>query len=107
MKIYGQTDELIVREMIKRDLTDFLKIMEEHGNNEDFTVDDIYNLWKFRKQKGDIQCTIVNRYGDTVYGFCGILHSQADNPQIRISFFDKYHRNEYEIQAKTIMESFA
>jgi hypothetical protein len=44
MKIYGQTDELIVREMIKRDLTDFLKIMEEHGNNEDFTVDDIYNL---------------------------------------------------------------
>lgn len=104
MKIYGQSDELIVRKMTKNDLVSFLAIMEEHGTKEDFTVEDIRNLWKFRNQKGDLQCTVTSIDGNVIYGFCGVLRLKTDNPKIYINFFSEYYSSVYKEQTKVIME---
>ena len=77
MKIYGQTDKIIVREMTENDCGRFLELMTEHGTNEDFTVEDIKVVWEFRNKKGDIQCTVTSVDGTTIYGFGGIVHASS------------------------------
>lgn len=99
MKIYGQTGEIIVREMSEDDCGKFLELMTEHVTNEDFTIEDIRVLWKFRKQKGDIQCTITSIDGKTIYGFCGIVHKERS-----VSLFAEYSGTGYEEQAQEIIE---
>ena len=99
MKIYGQTKEIIVREMTESDCEQFLELMTEYGTNGDFTVDDIRVLWKFRKQKGDIQCTVTSIDGKTIYGFGGIVHSEHS-----VNIFNKYDGNDYKEQARMIIE---
>ena len=99
MKIYGQTEEIIVREMIENDCGKFLELMKEHGTNEDFTVEDIRVLWEFRKKKGDIQCTVTSIDGKTIYGFCGIVHKERS-----VTLFDEYSGKGYEEQVQTIIE---
>lgn len=99
MEIYGQTETIIVREMTENDCGRFLEIMMEHGTNEDFTIEDIRVLWKFRKQKGDIQCTVTSIDGKTIYGFCGIVHSE-----LCAEIFSEYSGNGYEKQARAIIQ---
>ena len=99
MKIYGQTETIIVREMTENDCGKFLELMTERGTNEDFTIEDIRVLWGFRKKKGDIQCTVTSIDGNTVYGFCGIVHSE-----LSVNIFNKYSGKGYEEQARTIIE---
>lgn len=74
MTIYGQTDEIIVKEMTEDDCGKFLELMTERGTNEDFTVEDIKVLQGFHKKKGDIQCVITSIDGYTVYGLREIVH---------------------------------
>ena len=102
MKIYGQTDEIIVREMVEDDCKKFLELMNEHGTNEDFTVEDICVLWEFRNKKGDIQCTITSIDGATVYGFCGILYSHNDKT-VHADVLAAYKDKGYEEQAKQLL----
>ena len=99
MKIYGQTEEIIVREMIENDCGKFLELMTERGTNEDFTVEDIKVVWEFRKKKGDIQCTVTSIDGKTIYGFCGIVHKERS-----VTLFDEYSGKGYEEQVQTIIE---
>lgn len=99
MKIYGQTDEIIVREMTESDCGKFLELMTEHGTNEDFTVEDIKVVWEFRKKKGDIQCTITSIDGEKIYGFGGIVHKERS-----VSLFSEYNSKGYEEQAQAIIE---
>lgn len=106
MKIYGQTDEVIVREMVEDDCGKFLELMTEHGTNEDFTVEDIRVLWEFRKEKGDLQCTITSADGVAVYGFCGIREVKKGRSEIRISFFEQYADNRYEQSIRHIFRDF-
>ena len=98
MKIYGKTDEIVVREMVGSDCEKLLELMTEHGKNEDFTVRDIEVLWEFRKQKGDIQCTVTSADGDIIYGFGGIIHSK-----LGVDLFKAY--DEYTEQASEIITS--
>lgn len=100
MKIYGQTDEIIVREMVEGDCEQFLELMTERGTNEDFTVEDIKVVWKFRKKKGDIQCTVTRVDGKTIYGFCGIVHKERS-----VSLFAEYSGKSYEKQVWTIINA--
>lgn len=106
MKIYGQTDDIIVREMTEDDCGKFLKMMMEHGTNEDFTVEDIRVLWKFRKEKGDLQCAVTSTDGQTVYRFCGILGIKLGKPEICVDIFNKYINMNYEEQVKAIMREY-
>ena len=99
MKIYGQTNEIIVREMTESDCGKFLELMTEHGINVDFTVEDIKVVWKFRKKKGDIQCTVTSIDGETIYGFCGIVHKERS-----VTLFAEYSGKGYEEQAQAIIE---
>ena len=99
MKIYGQTDEIIVREMTENDCGKFLELMTERGTNENFTVEDVKVVWSFRNKKGDIQCTITSVDVETVYGFGGVIHKEQS-----ISLFAKYSGKGYEEQARTIVE---
>ena len=99
MKIYGQTDTLIVREMTENDCGKFLELMTERGTNENFTVEDIRVVWEFRKKKGDIQCTVTSVDGKTIYGFCGIVHKERS-----VSLFSEYIGKGYEEQAQAIIE---
>ena len=99
MKIYGQTEEIIVREMTENDCEKFLELMTERGTNEDFTVEDIRVLWEFRKEKGNVQCTITSVDGKTIYGFCGIVHKEQS-----VSLFNEYSGKGYEEQAQKIIE---
>ena len=104
MKIYGQTKEIIVREMTENDCGKFLDLMTEHGTNEDFTVEDIKVVWEFRKKKGDIQCTVTSIDGKTIYGFCGILYSHKDKT-VHADVLAVYKDNGYEEQAKQLLQS--
>ena len=99
MKIYGQTEEIIVREMTESDCGKFLELMTEHGTNEDFTVEDIKVVWEFRKKKGDIQCTITSVDGNTIYGFCGLVHKERS-----VTLFAEYSGKGYEEQAQAVIE---
>ena len=99
MKIYGQTDEIVVRGMTADDFGKFLELMTEHGKEEDFTVEDIKVVWEFRKKKGDIQCVITSVDGDMVYGFGGIVHSE-----LSVDLFREYIGKGYEEQAWSIIE---
>ena len=99
MKIYGQTDEIIVREMVEDDCEKFLELMTERGTNEDFTVEDIKVVWKFRKRKGDIQCTVTSVDSGTIYGFGGIVHKESS-----VSLFSEYSDKGYEEQVQKIIE---
>ena len=99
MKIYGQTEEIIVREMTENDCGKFLELMTERRTNEDFTVEDIKVVWGFRKKKGDTQCTITSIDGKTIYGFCGIVHKEQS-----VCFFAEYSDKGYEEQAQAIIE---
>ena len=99
MKIYGQTDTIIVREMTENDCGRFLELMTEHGTNEDFTVEDIKVVWEFRNKKGDIQCTVTSMDGRTIYGFCGIVHKEQS-----VSLFAEYSGKGYEEQVQAIIE---
>ena len=99
MKIYGQTNEIIVRGMVEDDCGRFLKLMTERGTNEDFTVEDIKVVWKFRKKKGDIQCTVTSIDGNTIYGFCGIVHKEQS-----VNLLSEYSGKGYEEQACEIIE---
>lgn len=99
MKVYGQTQEIIVREMTENDCGKFLELMTEHGTNEDFTVEDIKVVWEFRKKKGDIQCTVTSVGGETIYGFCGIVHKERS-----VSLLAEYSGKGYEEQAQAIIE---
>lgn len=99
MKLYGQTQEIIVREMTEKDCGKFLELMTERGTNEDFTVEDIRVLWEFRKKKGDIQCTVTSIDGKTIYGFGGIVQSE-----LCADIFSKYSGKDYEEQARAIIE---
>ncbi|MBQ2665008.1 MAG: hypothetical protein IJG16_12800 [Clostridia bacterium] len=99
MKIYVQTEEIIVREMTENDCWKFLELMTERGTNEDFTVEDIKVVWKFRKKKGDVQCTVTSIDGKTIYGFCGIVHKERS-----VSLFAEYSGNCYEEQVQAIIE---
>ena len=101
MKIYGQTDKIIVREMTENDCEKFLELMTERGTNEDFTVEDIKVVWGFRKKKGDIQCTVTSIDGETIYGFCGVVHQEKG-----VSLFDEYRGKGYEEQARKIVDKF-
>ena len=76
MKIYGQTQDIIVREMVKSDCEKFLEMMTEHGTNEDLTVWDVENLWEMRKRRKYIQCTVTSIDGSVIYGFCGVVHGK-------------------------------
>ena len=99
MKIYGQTKAIIVREMVEDDCGKFLKLMTERGTNEDFTVEDIKVVWKFRKKKGDIQCTITSIDSEVIYGFGGIVQKEQS-----VSLFAEYGGKGYEEQAQEIIE---
>ena len=99
MKIYVQTEEIIVREMTENDCWKFLELMTERGTNEDFTVEDIKVVWKFRKKKGDVQCTVTSIDGKTIYGFCGIVHKERS-----VSLFAEYSGYCYEEQVQAIIE---
>ena len=99
MKIYGHTKEIIVREMTENDCGKFLELMTEHGTNEDFTVEDIKVVWEFRNKKGDIQCTVTSVDGETVCGFCGIVHKERS-----VSLFAEYIGKGYGEQAQAIIE---
>lgn len=99
MKIYEQTQEIIVREMVEDDCGRFLKLMTERGTNEDFTVEDIKVVWEFRKNKGDVQCTVTSVDNETIYGFGGIVHKERS-----VSLFAEYSGKGYEEQARTIIE---
>ena len=99
MKIYGQTDKIIIREMTENDCGKFLELMTERGTNEDFTVEDIRVVWEFRKKKGDIQCTVTSVDGKTIYGFCGIVHKE-----LSVTLFAEYSGKGYEEQARAIVE---
>lgn len=103
MKIYGQTGEIVVREMIEDDCGKFFELMIEHGTNEDFTVEDIRLLWEFREEKGDLQCTITSSDGVTVCGFCGILGIKTGKANMYVSVFNKYINMGYENKAKEFM----
>ena len=99
MKIYGQTEEIIVREMTENDCGKFLDRMTERGTNEDFTVEDIKVVWGFRKKKGDIQCTITSIDDKIIYGFGGIVHKEQS-----VNLFSEYSGKGYEEQARKIVE---
>ena len=99
MKIYGQTDEIIVREMTENDWEKFLELMTERSTNEDFTVEDIKVVWEFRKKKGDIQCTVTSIDGETIYGFGGVIHKEQS-----VSIFAEYSGKGYEEQVRAIVE---
>ncbi|MBQ2669581.1 MAG: hypothetical protein IJG06_02265 [Clostridia bacterium] len=99
MKIYGQMDEIIIREMNENDCGKFLELMTERGTNEDCTVEDVKVVWSFRNKKGDIQCTITSIDGETVYGFGGVIHKEQS-----ISLFAEYSGKGYEEQARAIIE---
>lgn len=99
MKIYGQTDELLVKEMTENDFGKFLELMTERGTNEDFTVEDIKVVWEFRKKKGDIQCTVTSIDGETIYGFGGVIHKEQS-----VTLFAEYSGKGYEEQAQAIIE---
>ena len=99
MKIYGQTQQIIVREMTASDCGKFLELMTEHGTNEDFTVEDIKVVWDFRKKKSDIQCTVTNIDQTIIYGFCGIVHKERS-----VSLFSEYSGKGYEEQTREIVE---
>lgn len=99
MKIYGQTDEIVVREMTENDCGQYLKLMTQLGMNEDFTIADIQVLWEYRKEHGDVQCTITSIDGKTIYGFCGIVHSK-----LCTDIFDEYSGRGHDKQARGIIE---
>lgn len=99
MKIYGQTDSIVVREMTKDDCGKFLELMTERGKNEDFTVEDIKAVWEYRKKSGDIQCTVTSADGGKVYGFCGIVRKE-----LSVDLFKKYSGKTYEAEARAIIE---
>ena len=105
MTIYGQTEDIIVRKLTEEDAEKYLELMAECGTAVDYTVDEIKLVLRRRERNGNIQAVITSADGNTIYGFCGILHTPIQAPQIRISFFKKYSNEEYNRQVKTIMES--
>ena len=105
MTIYGQTKDIIVRKLTDEDAEKYLELMLEHGTAADYTVDEIKLVLARRNEQGTTQAVITSADGNIVYGFCGILHTPVGEPQIRVTFFKKYNNEEYNRQAKAVMES--
>lgn len=103
MKIYGQADDIIVREMTEDDMEQFYRFMKENNVDEGFSVKEIGIVYRRRKLKGDLQCCITSKDGNTVYGFCGIYSAPSNTKAMRIDFFKKYRKESYRQQAKEIL----